>query len=179
MREVATIVATRLKDYDVLVSVVGGSAVTLHAPQSYTSMDIDLAALSGIERSKIDDALASLGYTKNGRNYLHSESRWTIDIVADTPFIGNRPIEQFATIATQFGEVNVLRIEDALADRIAHFLHWSDSEALSIAAALAREKASEIDWNALTIATDSLDASDAESKQRLAFAMRTIRRAIG
>ncbi|MGB6987030.1 MAG: hypothetical protein WBD74_13750 [Candidatus Aquilonibacter sp.] len=159
------------------MSVVGGSAVTLHAPDTYTSADIDFVALSGIERKKIDAALASLGYARKGRNYVHSESEWTLDVVGDSAFIGSRSIEEFVTISTQFGNVQVLRVEDALADRIAHFLHWSDSQALSVAEALARAKADQIDWNALTKATDSLDASGPELRQRLDFALEVIRRA--
>lgn len=177
MRDVATIVATRLKEHDVLVSVVGGSAVTLHAPDTYTSADIDLVALSGIERKKIDAALASLGYVRKGRNYVHSESEWTLDVVGDSAFIGSRSIETFVTISTRFGDVQVLRVEDAIADRIAHFLHWSDSEALSIAEALARAKADELDWNALMKALESLDASGPGARQRLDFAIQVIRRA--
>jgi len=175
MREVATIVATRLKECDVVVSVVGGSAVTLHAPESYTSMDIDLAVLSGIERTKIDAALMSLGYTKSGRNYRHIESPWTIDVVTDTPFIGRRAVADFSVIATRYGEVHVLRIEDALADRIAHFLYWSDSEALAVAEALAAVKRDEIDWDALDAALDALEATSPDELQRLAFARRRLR----
>ncbi len=175
MREVAAIVATRLRDFGVLVAIVGGSAVTLHAPESYTSMDIDLAVLSGIERKKIDAALMSLGYTKSGRNYVHSDSKWTIDVVADTPFIGTRAIEEFAVLPTQFGDVRALRVEDAIADRLAHFIHWSDSEALAIAEKLAKVKAEQLDWEALARATDALDVDDTASKQRLAFALRKLR----
>lgn len=179
MRDIAAIVAARLREDDVLVSVVGGSAVTLHAPQAYTSLDIDLAVLSGIERRKIDKALASLGYAKKGRNYRHPDSPWTIDIVADTPFIGNRAIDDFAKISTQFGDVLVLRVEDALVDRIAHFLYWSDSEALGIAEELAKAKAAEIDWDAFARSLRGLDALDNESKQRLDFALRRVGRAAG
>lgn len=179
MRDVATIVATRLREHNILISIVGGSAVTLHAPQAHTSLDIDLAVLSGIERKKIDNALASLGYVKKGRNYAHTDSPWTIDVVADTPFIGRRAIDDFAKLSTQYGDVLVLRVEDALADRITHFLHWGDSEALAIAEELARAKAAAIDWDAFARAIAALDASDNESKQRLDFAVRRLKRSAG
>jgi hypothetical protein len=175
MSEVVAIVSARMKEHDVLVSVIGGSAVTLHAPESYTSLDIDFAVLSGIERVKIDRALTSLGYSKKGRNYVHADSPWTIDIVADTPFIGRRAIREFATIATQYGEARVLKIEDALADRVAHFLYWSDSEALAVAQALVVAKKDEIDWDAFDAAIEALEATTNDERQRLGFARRRLR----
>ena len=175
--EVAAIVSAQLAERHIAVSIVGGSAVTLHAPDIYTSVDIDLAVLTGIDRKAIESALRSLGYQRTGRVFQHPKSRFTIDIVADTPYIADRPITEFAEINTEFGPVRTLLLEDALADRVAAFLFWSDSQSLDVAERVVRARTNALHWDRLTSTLEALDATDPASAQRLSFAVERLRRA--
>jgi len=178
LAEVAAIVSTRLAGFGIDVCVVGGSAITLHSADAYTSHDIDLAILTGIDRRSIEMALSGLGYERDGRVFVHPRSSWTIDIVADTPYIANRPVKTYAEIQTKFGLVRTLEIEDAIADRIAAFLFWNDSQSLEIAETLCGRRAPDVRWSRLTKALDALEATDATSAQNLSFATRRLRKTI-
>jgi hypothetical protein len=103
--------------------VVGGSAITSYVPEIYTSKDIDFAAINGTSRRAFTEAVAPLGFRPQGRDFVHSNSQFTLDLVADTPYLDQRPITKFETIKTCCGSVRVYLFEDALADRIAAFLH--------------------------------------------------------
>jgi excinuclease UvrABC helicase subunit UvrB len=105
LTEVAAAVATHLKTHDIEVVVVGGSAITSHAPDVYTSMDIDLAVTSGIDRRKIGRALGEIGFQQRGRVFVHPDTRYELDIVADRPYIEQQPIFEFTEIKTPAGGV--------------------------------------------------------------------------
>ncbi len=69
--EVAAAVATHLRTRGIEVVVVGGSAITSHVPEVYTSMDIDFAVTSGIDHRRIARALNKLGFHKRVAAFLH------------------------------------------------------------------------------------------------------------
>ena len=176
LAEVAAVIAARLAEGGIKICVVGGSAITIHEPNVYVSHDIDPAILTGIDRRKIELVLRTIGYKREGRIFVHPQSEWTVDIVADTPYIASRPITTYASIDTKFGAIRTYQLEDALADRIAAFLFWSDSQSLSVAERLVARRARDLDWPRLVAALGSLDADDPASAERLTFATRRLRR---
>lgn len=178
LAEVAAIISARLAHAGIEICVVGGSAITVHEPDVYVSHDIDLAILTGIERRKIELGLRALGYARRGRIFVHPESQWTVDIVADTPYIADRPITAFATIETPYGSVRSYHLEDAIADRIAAFLFWNDSQSLAIAERLAARRASDVRWPVVVASLEPLHGGDPASTQRLSFALQRLRRAL-
>jgi hypothetical protein len=175
LAEVAAIVGAELAKAGVRACVVGGSSITVHAPEAYVSHDIDLAILTGIDRRTIEGVLRTIGYVRQGRSFVHPESQWTIDIVADTPYIASRPITTYASVATNFGPVCTYELEDAIADRIAAFLFWNDSQSLDVAERFVAKRARDIRWRKLTAALETLDSGDPSSAQRLSFAVRRLR----
>jgi ActR/RegA family two-component response regulator len=74
--------------------------------------------------------------------------------------------------------VRVLRLEDAIADRIAAFLHWSDSESLDVAERSIAAARDRLTWERVDAALLRLDTSTKESAQRMAFARDRLRRAL-
>ena len=178
LAEVAAAVATHLKTRDIEVVVVGGSAITAHVPEVYTSMDIDLAVTSGINRRKIGRALNELGFTPRGRVFAHPDTKYELDIVADRPYIEQQPIFEFAEIQTPAGDVRVLRLEDAIADRIAAFVHWSDSESLDVAERATAAARDRLTWEAIGLALHKMDTRLPESAARMALAGERLRRAL-
>ena len=176
--EVAAAVATHLKTHGIEVVVVGGSAITAHAPNVYTSMDIDFAVTSGIDRRRINLALAELGFRRRGRTFLHPDITYSLDFVADRPYIEQQPVYDFAEIPTPVGNVRVLHLEDAIADRVAAFLHWSDSESLNAAERAAADARDRLTWERIDAALQRLDTSLPGTALRMTLARERLHRAV-
>jgi hypothetical protein len=177
LAEVAAQASAHLELAGIPVAVVGGSAVTLYVPEVYTSKDIDFAAIRGTNRREFAAALAPLGFTAQGRDFVHPDSPYTLDLVADTPYVDQRPITTFATISTRFGPVRVYRFEDAIADRIAAFLHWGDSQSLDVAEQAIKNLPGVTRWRSLERALRQLDSSDPDAARRLEVAIGRLRKA--
>ena len=176
--EVAAFVARELRKHGVTVVVVGGSAVTAYAPEIYTSHDIDFAATSGIERRKFTKILRAIGFVEAGRTFAHPDTLYTIDFVADTPYVDQRAIQEFNEIGTAQGPVQVVQFEDAIADRIAAFLHWNDSQSLDVAERCVRARTATISWQRLESALRMLDVGARGAPQRLELAIGKLRSAL-
>jgi hypothetical protein len=177
--EVAALVATHLRTQGIDLVVVGGSAITSHVPNVYISLDIDFAATGGFDRRIAVRALGDLGFKERGRVFSHDETSYTIDFVAEPPHIGRQPIHDFVEIRTSVGSVRVLRLEDAIADRVAAFLYWSDSESLALAERAAAAARDSVSWDRLNAALLKLETSTQESRQRIAVARERLERAVG
>ena len=171
LAEVAAVASKTLFDAGIPVVVVGGSAVTLHAPDVYTSRDIDFAALRGTTRRAFAAAVAPLGFRPAGRDFVHPETPYTLDLVADTPYIDQRAVTEFATVKTRRGPVTVYKLEDALADRVAAFLHWADLESLGVAERALLETARAPSWSRIEAALRRLDATGAGTARRFELAL--------
>lgn len=177
--EVAAGVATHLRTHGIEVVIVGGSAITAHVPGVYTSMDIDFAITSGSDRRTIVRALSQLGFQQRGRIFVHPDTVYTLDFVPDTPHIDRAPICDFVEIRTSVGSVRALHLEDAITDRVAAFLHWSDSESLDVSERSISAARDRLTWDRIDAALMKLDTSTGESKRRMALARERLRRAIG
>ena len=79
---------------------------------------------------------------------------------------------------TSAGSVRVLRLEDAIADRIAAFLRWSDSESLDVAERSIAAARDPLTWKRVDTALLKLNTSTTESAQRMALARERLRRVI-
>lgn len=169
----------RLHDAGIESVVVGGSSVTIHVPAVYTSDDIDLALISGFNRSKAARALGELGFRESGRDFVHPQTPYTIDLVAETPYVDQRPIREFCTVRTPAGPVQTYYVEDAIADRVAAWVHWSDSESLAVAEKALAASQTTVDAGRLAAAVSGLEPGDRPSVERLQLARRRLSRIAG
>jgi len=175
--EVAAQASAHLERAGIKVAVVGGSAVTAYAPDVYTSKDIDFAAITGTNRREFSSAVAPLGFKLEGRDFVHPETSYTLDLVADTPYVDRRPITDFQTLRTKFGPVRVYKFEDAIADRIAAFLHWGDSQSLDVAERALKARAATTEWRRIKESLRKLDARLPDAARRLKLALTRLRKA--
>jgi hypothetical protein len=175
LAEVAARASEQLDRSGIPVAVVGGSAITLYAPEVYASKDIDFAAIRGTNRRAFAAAVAPIGFTARGRDFVHKDTEYTLDLVADTPYVDQRPITRFAMIETPFGAVRVYKFEDAIADRIAAFLHWGDSQSLEVAESAVEARRKDVRWSSLEKALRQLDSSSPEAARRLEIATNRLR----
>src|SRR5579871_5388006 len=85
---------------------------------------------------------------------------------------------EFAEIQTSFGRFRVLKLEDAIADRVAAFLHWSDSEALDVAQRSAAAARDRLTWERIDASLQKLDTKLPDSAMRMNIARGRLRRAL-
>lgn len=170
LAEVAAFVSEHLRQRGFEVVVVGGSSITLHAPQVYTSHDIDFAVTNGARRRALQKALEEIGFRADGRSFAHPDTPYTVDFVAETPSIDQHAITDFVEIRTSLGSVRTYRLEDALADRIAAFVHWSDRESLAVAERVVAAVPERLTQARLDQALAMIDASYPGAGERAAFA---------
>lgn len=83
LTEVAAVVAEHLKAQEIELVVVGGSAITAHVPHVYTSQDIDFANPSGNSLRALAEAMKPIGFEKIDRVFVHPDTVYTVDFVAD------------------------------------------------------------------------------------------------
>jgi hypothetical protein len=176
---VAAAVAEHLKTHGIDVVVVGGSAITSHVPTVHTSMDIDFASTSDANRRQISNALKELGFEPSGRIFIHPDTEYTVDFVSGPPSIGQEPLHDFAEIQTSFGNFRALKLEDAIADRVAAFLYWSDSEALDVAERSVAAAREHLTGERIEGSLRKLDVTLSEYAMRMRIARDRLRRAMG
>lgn len=178
LSELAAFVSEHLRRAGIEVVVVGGSAITAWAPEIYTSSDIDFAVPTGESRRTIKQSLAQIGFAESGRIFVHPECEYTLDFVATTPHIDRRPILEFAEVHTSSGSVRVYHLADAILDRVAHFVHWSDDEALRVAERTVSLLRTKIRSSDLESGFSQLQILDRASALRLDLAARRLTAAV-
>jgi hypothetical protein len=141
----------------------------------YTSDDIDFAAPANQTRKEIASALAQIGFFPKGRIFVHADCRYTLDFVATTPHIDRRPVTRFEVVQTAYGSVRVYAPEDAIADRIAAWVHWSDSESLGVAEEATRQLAGRMNVKSVDDRLAQLSPGDQSAQLRLFRARERIR----
>jgi hypothetical protein len=178
LSELAATVATHLKRHGIEVVVVGGSAITAHVPDVYTSMDIDFAVTTGVDRRKISEALRELGFHEEGRVYASPATVYVLDFVADIPHIDQHAITDYVDMRTAAGAFRVYRLEDAIADRVAAFIHWSDSESLDVAERTMTATRERTSWDRVQAALSYIEILNADASARMELAQARLRAAL-
>lgn len=72
----------------------------------------------------------------------------------------------------------VYSLEDAIADRVAAFLHWSDSESLGVAESTVAAARGRLTWHKIDDALQLLDASDPDTQLRFKLARERLEKAL-
>lgn len=170
LRDVVATIATALAARGISVVVVGPSAITAHSHHVHTPQTIEFAVPSGMAPDAIDETMRALGFTKTGGTYAGSASPFDIAFVADMPRIRNHVVTEYETIQTSNGPFQTLRIEDAVADRIAAYLYAHDSHSLHLAERTLDQLNVQIDRWELKKIVDSFDVhGDRAAARRLTY----------
>lgn len=180
LADVAGAVAAALREIDHDPVVVGGSAATVHAPEAYRSRDIDMVIIGGIDQPRpLITAMDSIGFRlAPGHFFMHDHSPYTVEFVPSPVAIAGDVISNFAMVATAFGDLRVLHIEDVIADRLNKYVAYEDPEAFEVAVAVARAKRASLERVASfaqrQILPDSYNAALERLRRRLNHQARTL-----
>lgn len=138
LEEVAALVCTTLDRHEISVVLSGGAVVSIYSDDEYVSYDLDFVQ-TGLAR-KVDGAMRSLGFAKDGRHWRHPSSRFWVEFPAGPVTIGEEPIREFAERECATGMLRLLRPTECVMDRLAWYFHATDLQCLEQAVQVARRQ---------------------------------------
>ena len=116
---VASILSQACQEAGLQCTLVGGSAIEIHAPGIYRSDDVDVvieAPTSSGLRERMDQVFGDLGLVRAGRH-------WQLgDLFIEVP--GHQITDPTDTVRVGSSVFRVVRKEVLLADRVVGFKHW-------------------------------------------------------
>jgi hypothetical protein len=134
---VAAVVAGALGRAEISAVLTGGACATIYTRGAYQSHDLDFIVRRGGTRKSLDDAMASIGFTRNADRYVHPETDFFVEFPRGPLAIGDDVA--IAPVGLKLGREHVLALSptDSCRDRLAAFYHWSDRQSLSVAVEIA------------------------------------------
>jgi hypothetical protein len=109
---------------------VGGLAVEIYTENLYLTKDIDMVNTSYNPPLVIHEAMAELGFNKQGRVYANETTDICIEFPSAPLSVGEGLIKETTTIETGSGEIPILLAKDVIKDRLAAYFHWNDRPSL-------------------------------------------------
>jgi hypothetical protein len=137
IEEVIEAVARALQDAGIEVILVGGACAAVYSRGSYRSGDLDLIMKSSPTQADVDRALAGIGFRRRLDDYFHAPSRYSIEFVRGPLSIGSDLRIQPTLMRVGRSRMPALSATDSCRDRLAHFFHWNDRQALDAAISIA------------------------------------------
>lgn len=134
--ELAGIIATHLSDKGNNVVLVGGLAVEIYTDNLYLTHDIDMVATNEKRASGLHRVMAGIGFYKVGRDYENASTNITVECPSALLSVRNKLITTTTTIEVASKCIPILKVSDAVKDRLATYLHWRDNQLLVQAAAI-------------------------------------------
>ena len=142
--EIAAFVSEALEGAGINAVLSGGAAVTVYADNPYITGDLDF--VSSAPTTQIEEILADLGFTRRNRRYfVHKETTFVVEFPTGPVAVGGEIVRESAQIKTPVGRIRIITPTHCVVDRLAHFYHWNDPQALEQAVAVAKSQNVDID----------------------------------
>ena len=138
LEQLATIVCSALSEHDISVVLSGGAAVSVYSENEYESYDLDFIPI-GLAR-RVDRAMQSLGFKKEGRHWLHPKNAYYVEFPSGPVAIGEEVIHDFAERQSAEGMLRILHPTECVMDRLAWYFHDADRQCLEQALQVARRQ---------------------------------------
>ncbi len=134
--ELAALVSTALERHGIRVVLSGGAVVSIYSENEYESSDLDFI-VTGLAR-KTRAAMMELGFRKQGRHWVHPNTRFWVEFPPGPVQVGDEVVTEFSERPTRFGTLRLLAPTECVMDRLAGYYHWNDPQGLDQALAVAR-----------------------------------------
>jgi hypothetical protein len=133
LADVAAVVAVVLDAAGIEAVLTGGACATIYTRGAYQSYDLDFIVRSGGNRRSLDEAMGSIGFTRDGDRYVHLKTPFFVEFPRGPLAIGDDV--HIAPVALKLGRQSALALSptDSCRDRLAAFYHWSDRQSLGAA----------------------------------------------
>lgn len=137
IKDLAAIVAEKLRDKGIDSLVVGGACVSIYTQNKYLSSDIDV--ISHATLKQIDSAMYEIGFSrKRSRHFTRTGCPFFVEFVSPPAAVGKEPIKSRSALRTKFGTIILISPTDCVKDRLAAFFHWNDTQAFEQARMVAQ-----------------------------------------
>jgi predicted nucleotidyltransferase len=120
--------------------VIGGTAVAFYTLGGYATEDVDLAVVG---RAQFAEAMAGLGFVRQGRLWQHPDFDFPVEAPADALPGEDAPR---TTLSVNGVEISILGIEDLIIDRLNALVHWRSASDGDWVLALLQAHGSTVDW---------------------------------
>lgn len=148
--EVAFELGTTFKKSNITAVLCGGSAATFYAPEAYQSRDLDFVLSMWTDETTVLEIIKGFGFSQVGRTFASNQTPFTLDFPKGPLSVGEEPILSWNTVHRETQELQVIRPEDSVKDRLAAYFYWNDYPGLSQAIAVASSAGIDIkeveDW---------------------------------
>lgn len=140
IEELAAIVSTTLEAAGIDAVLSGGAVVSIYTNNEYESNDLDF--VSPESAGRIAEAIAPLGFERNGRMFAHPRTALFIEFPAGPLAIGDELIRatEVAKKRTAAGTIRLLTPTQCVMDRLAAYFHWNDLQSLDQAVMVASSR---------------------------------------
>ena len=140
---VVAAITRALETQNIRPVVIGGTAVAFYTLGGYMTEDIDLAVIG---RAQFAEALAMLGFVRQGRLWQHPDFDFPVEAPADALAGEDAPR---TTINVNGVTVTVIGIEDLIIDRLNAHVHWRSASDGEWVLALLQLHGKAVDWSYL------------------------------
>ena len=165
-------VAAHLAGQGIATVLVGGAAAAVHSAGAYRSGDIDLLIDSYPRPSpeKLDSAMASIGFKRQGRHYIHPECHHLfVEFIFNALHIGKDYRIEPTTMTVNAQRIRVLSPTDSIKDRLTSYLYFRARECLDQAILIANVNV--IDWASVESWAEKENAEMSKVIERLRLAI--------
>ncbi len=149
IEHVAAYVSQTLEAAGIRAPLSGGAAVSIYSENEYASADLDF--ITSERNQVIAKALAPLGFCfqTGAKDFTHPALRFTVEFPPGPLAFGAEiePSQDGVELSTEYGPIRIVSPTQSVKDRLSHFIHWGDRQALDQAAMVARRQ--EVDWSAI------------------------------
>lgn len=138
LKELAGFLSQELRKKGIGAILVGGACVTIYSANRYQSYDLDFVTYEDMK--KVKEALHELGFDEESGYFQHKNCPWIVEFVTPPVGIGNEIVQEFNSIETSLGTIQLLHPVDSVKDRLASFYHWNDKQSLTQALSICMEQ---------------------------------------
>jgi hypothetical protein len=135
--DVAAAVTDALQRAGISAVLTGGACATIYSGGSYQSQDLDFIVRGAGTRKSVDEAMASIGFMREGDRYVHPATSFFVEFPRGPLAIGDDVDIHPVVLKLDRGSALALSATDACRDRLAAFYHWSDRQGLHVAVEIA------------------------------------------
>lgn len=137
--ELAAIITAELKKYDINAVLVGGAVVSIYTDNEYESKDLDF--ISPAEHKKIAEVMKTLGFSREGKNFYHDKTEFSVEFPTGPIGIGDRvPVKPEGKIKVGKTTVVLLSPTQSVMDRLAWFYFNNDRQCLDQAIMISKKQ---------------------------------------
>lgn len=128
-KQFAAAVVRQLEEHGISCVLVGGACVSIYTDERHSSRDLDF--ISPYSHEAIAEALAEIGFKREGRHFTHSQSKLYVEFPTGPLAIGNQiPAKPEGKLKVQKTTITMLSPTQCVMDRLSAWFHWKDRRSL-------------------------------------------------